>query len=355
MNLPSITDLIQCGLAFLTAWTLALYLTPLTIQIAERFGITDAPDGALKTHTSPTPYLGGLAVGSAFMIAFSVWATPSVTDTRALGILAGGFMMIVLGLYDDLIDLAPGVKFVGQALAAIVLFKAGIHTELPIFLDDAGNSSYLLNFVVTLLWVTAITNAINIIDVMDGLATGTAMIAALFLFTIAIFVGDEPVVPFMAMVLAGALLGFLRFNSRPAKIFLGDTGSLFIGFMLGALTMLVSYSGQNGRLALLTPIVLLAIPLFDTVFVAWHRARRGLPVFRGSPDHFALRLVRDRGWTVARTVVTVHVIAGVLGMLSLALVFGPDEVVVPLLLLVAVSAILVARSLSRSTSPEPHA
>ena len=200
--------------------------------------------------------------------------------------------------------------------------------------------------------MTAITNAINIIDVMDGLATGTAMIASAFLFAISIFVGDDPVVPFMAVVLAGALLGFLRFNQRPAKIFLGDTGSLFIGFMLGALTMLVSYSGTNGRLTLLTPVVLLAIPIFDTVFVAWHRARRGLSVFRGSPDHFVLRLAHSAGWSVARIVRTVYAIAAGLGFIALTLVFGPTVLVAPLLLVVAVSAILASRYLSRLPRPE---
>lgn len=355
MTLPSTTDLIQCGLAFLTAWTLALYLTPLTIELARRYGITDRPDGRLKTHATATPYLGGLALGSAFVIAFSVWSSPSITDVRSLGILAGAFMMVVLGLYDDLVDLSPGVKFVGQALAAIVLFKAGIRTELPIFLDEAGESSRSLNLVVTLLWVTAITNAINIIDVMDGLATGTAMIASLFLFVIAIFIGDDPVVPFMAAVLAGSLLGFLRFNQRPARIFLGDTGSLFIGFMLGALTMLVSYSTHNGRLTLLTPIVLLAIPVFDTAFVAWHRARRGVPFFRGSPDHFVLRLVHSRGWSVGKTVRTTYALAAGLGVVSLLIVFGPAWAVAPLLLVVAASAILAGRTLSALAPPEDAA
>lgn len=352
MNLPATDALVQCGLAFLTAWTLALFLTPLTIELARRYGITDAPDGRLKTHPQATPYLGGLAVGSAFVIAFSVWSSPSITDVRSLGILAGGFMMVVLGLYDDLIDLSPGVKFVGQALAAIVLFKAGIRTDLPIFLDEAGESSRLMNLVVTLVWVTAITNALNIIDVMDGLATGTAMIASVFLFAIAIFSGDDPVVPFMAAVLAGALLGFLRFNQRPARIFLGDTGSLFIGFMLGALTMLVSYSTHNGRLTLLTPVVLLAIPVFDTAFVAWHRARRGVPFFHGSPDHFVLRLVHARGWSVTRTVRTTYLVAVALGVVSLVIVFGPGWTVVPLLLGVAASAILASRSLSQMPPPE---
>ncbi len=342
MMAPDVSDILWYGLAFVMAAAVVAFVTPLTIHVAQTFKIHDAPDGRLKKHVQPTPYLGGLAVASGFVITFGLLSTTEAIGQRALGILAGGFMMLLLGLYDDLINLRPGIKFLGQLLAAVALWKAGVRVDIAIF-------DWWQNLLLTLLWVTGITNAFNIIDVMDGLASGTACIAALFLFVIAVLIGNDAVVPFMAIVLAGALTGFLRFNFTPARIFLGDTGSLFIGFMMGALSMLVSYSTRN-PLATLTPLVLLAIPIFDTLFVAVHRARRGIPFFRGSPDHFALR-VSASGVGVRRTVRGTYLVALVLGGVSLALVFGPAWLGHWLLLAVAGAALLAFPLLSRLPPP----
>ncbi|MED5330856.1 MAG: MraY family glycosyltransferase [Planctomycetota bacterium] len=325
------TDLTTTGvllyvLTFLTAWMLVGYLTPLTMRVAINFKIQDTPDGRLKKHLNPTPYLGGLALAASFIITYSVWSTGETANVKALGVLAGGFMMLMLGLYDDLVNLSPGVKFMGQILAAIVLWKAGIRisyvSDHPL-LTSFAQYGIPINLILTLLWVTLVTNAFNIIDVMDGMATGVALIACCFLFVISLGAGDEPVVPFMALVLAGALAGFLKFNFAPAHIFLGDTGSLFIGFMLASLSLLVSYT-ESSRIAVTTPLILLAVPLFDTGFVAWHRARKGIPFFRGSPDHFVLRMVHA-GRSVRSTAFAVYRASILLGIISMLLVFGnPD-------------------------------
>jgi UDP-GlcNAc:undecaprenyl-phosphate GlcNAc-1-phosphate transferase len=338
-----LSDLLRDALAFLLAAAITAYVTPLTIQIAHTFRITDTPDGRLKKHKNPTPYLGGLAVATGFVIVFGLLSTNESMDEPGLGILAGGFMMLMLGLYDDLVNLRPSVKFLGQLLAVLALQKAGVHTRLA-SLNEWGNLA------VTVLWVTGITNAFNIIDVMDGLATGTAAIAALFLFLIASLTGGDSSIPFMTIVLAGALAGFLRFNATPARIFLGDTGSLFIGFLMGALSMLVSYSGTN-RWAVVTPVVLLAVPIFDTGFVALHRARKGIPFFRGSPDHFPLRLAHS-GLGVRRTVVALWRVTAVLGVVALLLVFGPAWLVPWLLGACALSALSAFVLLSRLPTPE---
>jgi len=336
------TEVIWYAVAFLLAAGIVAFVTPLTIHVATAFRIHDAPDGRLKKHERATPYLGGLAVATGFVVAFSLLSTSDSIGQRALGILAGGFMMLLLGLYDDLIDLLPLVKFLGQMLAAAALYKAGVRTNIAV-LGEWGN------LVLTMLWITGITNAFNIIDVMDGLASGVACIAALFLFVIASAVGDAPDVPFMAIVLAGSLVGFLRFNFTPARIFLGDTGSLFIGFMMGALSMLVSYSHHN-QMAALTPLVLLAVPIFDTGFVALHRARQGIPFFRGSPDHFALRLANS-GLSVRRTVLSVYRISIVLGLLALLMVFGPARLVPWVLAVAAGGGLAAVALLSRLPPP----
>ena len=336
------TEVIWYAVAFLLAAGIVAFVTPLTIHVATAFRIHDAPDGRLKKHERATPYLGGLAVATGFVVAFSLLSTSDSIGQRALGILAGGFMMLLLGLYDDLIDLLPLVKFLGQMLAAAALYKAGVRTDIAV-LGEWGN------LVLTMLWITGITNAFNIIDVMDGLASGVACIAALFLFVIASAVGDAPDVPFMAIVLAGSLVGFLRFNFTPARIFLGDTGSLFIGFMMGALSMLVSYSHHN-QMAALTPLVLLAVPIFDTGFVALHRARQGIPFFRGSPDHFALRLTNS-GLSVRRTVLGVYRISIVLGLLALLMVFGPARLVPWVIAAAAGGGLAAVALLSRLPPP----
>jgi UDP-GlcNAc:undecaprenyl-phosphate GlcNAc-1-phosphate transferase len=333
------------AVSFLTAAAIVAFVTPLTIHVATTFKIHDTPDGRLKKHRRPTPYLGGLAVATGFVITFGLLSTTESLGQRALGILAGGFMMLLLGLYDDLINLQPSVKFLGQLLAAVALYKAGVRIELA-FLEWWGN------LLLTVLWVTGITNAFNIIDVMDGLAAGVACVAAVFLFVISSTVGNDAVVPFMAIVLAGSLVGFLRFNFAPARIFLGDTGSLFIGFMMGALSMLVSYSRYNQG-AILTPLALLAVPIFDTVFVALHRARRGIPFFRGSPDHFALR-VAHAGRGVRRTVLATYAVCFLLGCVSLAVVFGPGALATWLLGGTAALFLLAVPWLSRFPPPTPE-
>ena len=336
-------DLLRYALAFVLAAAITAYVTPLTIQIAHAFRITDTPDGRLKKHKNPTPYLGGLAVATGFVIVFGLLSTSESMDEASLGILAGGFMMLMLGLYDDLVNLRPSVKFLGQLLAIVALQKAGVGIRIAA-LNDWGNLA------LSVLWVTGITNAFNIIDVMDGLATGTAAIAALFLFLIAALTGGDTSIPFMAIVLAGALAGFLRFNVTPARIFLGDTGSLFIGFLMGALSMLVSYSGQN-HWAIVTPVVLLAVPIFDTGFVALHRARKGIPFFRGSPDHFALRLAHS-GLGVRRTVLAAWRVTALLGVVALGLVFGPGWLVPWLLGASGLAALTAFVLLSRLPTPE---
>lgn len=340
MNMASATDVIWYGLSFATALALVLYLTPLTIRVALNFKIQDTPDGRLKKHTRATPYLGGLAIAAGFIITYSLLSTEDVANYQAMGILASGSMMLLLGLYDDLSNLRPSVKFLGQLLAALVLYKAGVRVEIAALGE-------LANLGVTVLWVTGITNAFNIIDVMDGLASGTAFIAATFLSVISLFTGDA-VVAFMAIIMAGSMLGFLRYNFAPAHIFLGDTGSLFVGFMMGALSMLVSYSVKN-PLAIAAPAVLLAIPIFDTVFVAFHRARKGIPFFRGSPDHFALRAAHS-GLGTRQTVLRTYAAGLTLGVLSLVMVLGP-RALVPYALGLAVLGVMISFVLLSRLAP----
>ncbi|HSD10934.1 MAG TPA: MraY family glycosyltransferase [Candidatus Binatia bacterium] len=298
--------------AFVVSALVALYTTPLMRRAAIEFGIVDEPDGLLKTHTEPVPYLGGLAVFLAFLITLAVVFEFS---HAVLGILLSGTLMLLVGLIDDLGVLSPLEKLAGQSIAVAVLIKAGLFIKL-VFIPP------LAAFALSVLWLLTVTNAFNIMDVMDGLASGVAVIAAVFLAGIAVRNG-EPMVAVMAASLAGSLAGFLRYNSSPARIYLGDSGSLFVGLTLSALAMNGGYTTKNS-LGMLTPVIILGVPLFDLAFVALVRLEKGLSPFRGSPDHFALRLKRT-GRSVTHTVSTVYLAGLLLGLSGIAVMEAPDE------------------------------
>lgn len=291
-------------LAFLLGAGLALYITPVIRTAALKFSIVDRPDGALKTHREPVPYLGGLAVFLSFLTTLGPLLEFS---HEVLGILLASTLMLLVGLIDDLGALSPAEKLSGQLIAVAVLLKAGIFIKV-LFLPG------WVALPLSVLWLLTVTNAVNIIDIMDGLAPGVVAIATAFLAAAAIW-SAETTVAIMSAALAGSLTGFLRFNFAPARIYLGDAGSLAIGLALGALAMNGAYTERNVTAAV-TPVVILAVPLFDLGLVVVIRVLQGKSPFRGSPDHFALRL-RRRGLSVPRTVVTTYgagICAGLLGL-----------------------------------------
>lgn len=292
-------------LAFMLGIALALYMTPVLRRAALQLGIVDRPDGRLKTHREPVAYLGGLAVFFAFL---SALGPTFAFDQSVLGILLSATLVLLIGLIDDFGALSPVEKLAGQALAVAVLLKAGVFVKI-VFLPT------WLALGISVLWLMTMVNALNIIDIMDGLAAGVAAIAALFLAAAAVLEGD-PMVAVLSAALAGSLFGFLRFNFHPARIFLGDAGSLFVGFTLGALAMNGSYTARN-PVGLLAPVLILGVPLFDLAFVMVVRRLRGLSPFRGSPDHFALRL-RGRGLSVRGTVAVAYAAGVALGGVALA-------------------------------------
>jgi UDP-GlcNAc:undecaprenyl-phosphate GlcNAc-1-phosphate transferase len=295
------------AITFILSLLLSLYLTPVFRRAALKFGIMDKPGGPLKKQAEPVPYLGGLAVYLSFLLTTGLIYQYS---REVLGILLAGAIIVILGLIDDLGVLSPNVKLLGQFVAAAVLIKAGIYIKLAIL-------PVWLAIALTALWVIAITNAFNLIDIMDGLAAGVGAIAALILVVINYQSGKELVVP-LSIALSGSLIGFLRHNFKPAKIYLGDTGSLFMGLMLAAVSMNGAYT-RISLMGVLAPLLILGVPIFDMLLVIYIRFRRGVPVMQGSPDHFALRL---RKWrlSVEQTVVASYAVAFVLGLVALVLI-----------------------------------
>lgn len=296
------------------AFLLSLGLTPLFRKVALRTGFLDTPQGQLKKHTAPVPYLGGLAVYFAFLLA--VQGAQVFLPGHELGklhaVLAGGTVVLLLGLLDDLFSYTAGPKFLVQIAAALVLALFGVRLEFTAVSWAA--------WVLTVFWVVAVTNALNLVDIMDGLAAALGIVAC-FGFLFVPLAGEEAYVNIAAAALGGALLGFLPYNWQPAKIYLGDTGALFAGFVLAAAAMGQSYS-QKHSLALLAPLLILAVPLYDTLLVMVLRFLKGRPVFQGSNDHAALRL-RFLGLRVPTvvgmlTVTAVFMTAGAWGLVRLS-------------------------------------
>lgn len=321
-------------LTFLLACGLALYGVPVARRAALTYGLVDKPDRRLKHQQQPTPYLGGLAIYLAFLVSL---AFTFEFRQEVLGIVLAGTLVVMLGLIDDFGVLSPIVKLAGQLLAVFVLIKSGIRIDIATLPEWCS-------IVLTIIWMIGIINAFNLLDILDGLSAGVGVLCASLLFVVALLNGDS-VIAFMLAALIGSLLGFLRYNWYPAQIYMGDAGSLFIGFMLGTLAMIGQYTLHH-PVSLLTPVMILGVPIFDTIFVMYIRFLRGLPIFLGSPDHLAIRL-RNWGLTVPQVVGVSYVVTGVVGGIGLALIFVPQNVALTLttgiVLMFVVAALLVAR------------
>lgn len=282
-------------------------------RFAVAWGFVDRPDGKLKRHEAAVPLLGGLAVFLAFaaMTAGPVRtaAGPDVDPVDAL--LGGALVMLVVGAADDRRRLGWREKLLAELILAVVLARAGVRIQIE-FLPVAAN------YVASALWLVGVANAVNLIDVMDGLASGTGAAVSATLAVIGLLTANLPLA-LASAALAGALVGFLVWNWRPARIYLGDAGSLFIGFSLAALAMWASYTVRH-RAALGAPLLVLGVPLFETLFLVVQRLRRGRSPFHGSPDHFALRL-RRAGWSVPRIVLTTIGVSLLLGGMGVAAMY----------------------------------
>lgn len=297
--------LVAGAAAFAVALPLSLYLTPLFRDSARRLGIVDRPDGALKVQEKAVPYFGGLAVFLATLLPGAIFV--QFSDT-VVGLLLASSIILLLGVIDDICGLSPKIKLLGQVIAIFLLLKSGIRIRIEQFPP-------LVDVALTFLWMIVMTNGFNLIDVMDGLSGSVACVSAAAMGWVFLSGGNR--IGFVLCVsLIGALLGFLRFNRPPAQIYLGDTGSLFLGFFLGGLAIGGDYTGRN-PLGWITPLALFAVPLFEIAFVSWMRMRRGASVLLGSRDHFGLRLRRWR-LTTGQTVIASCLAAALSSAIGLA-------------------------------------
>lgn len=291
-----------------SALVLAISGTPVMRLVALRFGVVDQP-AARKIHANPVPLLGGAAIYIAFIVVLF-----TLGDRRyiheVVGIFIGATLVSLMGVVDDRWGLGSYFKLGGQLLAASILVYSGV--QISIF----GN---WFDLVVTIAWVVGITNAMNLLDNMDGLSGGIAMIAAVF-FTLLAALSNQYLVGTLAAALAGACAGFLVYNWNPAHIFMGDTGSLFLGFLLAAVGIKLRFPSNSDTITWLIPVLVLALPVFDTTLVFISRLRRGKnPLTTPGKDHISHRLAFLTG-SRREAVLLCYLIAGAMGVASLFII-----------------------------------
>jgi len=333
---------------FLLSLLLAYLLTPLVSTLARRLGIVDRP-AERKVHERPIPRAGGVAIYLAFMLPFlaavgvqSVLFGYLTTDLKLLGIIIGGTLVFAIGLWDDVRPLPARVKLGAQTLAALIAYASGVQIVLVALPGLPEIALGWLSVPLTLAWFLLIINALNLIDGLDGLAAGITLFTALVLLIVWETAGSFLVAIGLA-ALAGAALGFLRYNFNPASIFLGDGGSYFLGFNLAALSVLGAIKSE-ATVAILIPVIALGVPLMDAIWAPIRRFILGQRLFHPDMDHIHHRLLK-LGYTHRRAVLTLYGITIVMGVLALSLVHARDDRAALILVLVGGGVITSIRRL----------
>lgn len=318
----------------LLALVLAALLVPLSSRIALRLGYVSMPRGD-RWHTQPTPVLGGLAIYLAFILTlffFVPW------NREVLVILLGASMLLFLGLIDDLVTTNPQTKLVGQIISAAILVFFGIRFHLSVLEP--------VNIFLTFVWLVGITNAFNLLDNMDGLAAGIGLIVSLFLIFSICILPQEGHWVLLLLALVGALVGFLIYNFHPASIFMGDAGSLFIGFLLASIPLVVERGSSNIISALFVPVFIFTIPILDTTLVTLSRKLSGRAISSGGRDHTSHRLV-TLGLTERNAVLVLYSLSALAGGVGLLVDYFDVSLGLPVMVLVLLSISLLGVYLAR--------
>ncbi|UXS67476.1 undecaprenyl/decaprenyl-phosphate alpha-N-acetylglucosaminyl 1-phosphate transferase [Staphylococcus chromogenes] len=312
----------------------SLILTPIVIAVSKKLDIVDQPNFR-KIHTKPISMLGGSAILLSFFI--GIWlGAPIEREIKPL--LLGAIVIYLVGLIDDLYDLKPVLKLIGQIIAASIVVVYGVTIDfISIPIGPTIHFGWL-SIPITIFWIVAITNAINLIDGLDGLAAGVSTIALVTIAFIAILQGNIFII-MICSVLIGSLLGFLVFNFHPAKIFLGDSGALLLGFIIGFLSLL---GFKNITfISLFFPIVILAVPFIDTLFAMIRRVKRGQHIMQADKSHLHHKLL-DLGYTHRQTVILIYAMAIMFSVVSVILYLSqPWGVFLTVLLIIITIELIV--------------
>lgn len=298
------------GLAFLVT----LIATPFAIWIAPKIGAMDVPKDNRRMHSKAMPRFGGLAIalGVLSSVVYFLWGNEHLT-----AILVGGVLIYALGVVDDFIDVDARIKFGYEFLVASLMYYMGVRIEFVsnYFGEGTWRLGAALCFIITVLWIIGITNTINLLDGLDGLAAGVATIASVSIAYVAFIHGDRygmMAVCIGMMAVAGGASGFLPFNFYPAKIFMGDGGSLFLGFMIAVFSV-ISPLKRSTLIAVIVPVLVLGIPIFDTLLAIVRRMLSGQPIMSPDKQHLHHHLMRS-GYGQRRAVLMIYGISIIMGM-----------------------------------------
>ncbi len=313
-------------LTFLASLFLSISFVPFAKKFAFLFNAIDKPSDR-KVHTEPMPRCGGIALVLSFyvvsilifLITFFV-ARSNINYPAVIGIMLGGFFIFLVGLFDDIKGLSPFTKFVFQIIAALIPISLGVSIQ---FISTPFTGVVLLgvfSMPLTILWIAGLVNAINFIDGLDGLAAGVSLIAALTLFVVAIKM-RQPGAAILLIALSGASIGFLKYNFNPASIFLGDSGSMFLGYIL-ATASIIGVLKSTVIFVLLIPVFVLGVPIFDTASVIFRRIKAGQPIFIADKRHLH-HLLLEKGLTHRQAVLSIYVVCISLSFVTLAFTFLP--------------------------------
>lgn len=301
-------------MAFLAAFVVTALATPICIKIAPLIGAMDVPKDKRRVHKKPVPRFGGTAIFLGVLTSM-LWVKP--LNTQLLGIYGACALILLIGIYDDIKGMAAKVKLAGQVLCAIVLWFStlrfsGMANFLPIGPEYIVFPSWL-SLIVTVFWIVAIINTINLIDGLDGLAGGISLIASLSIAYIAACTGRH-ITAVVILAVAGACLGFLLYNFNPAKIFMGDSGSMLLGLLLASVSLLGDTPTKSVTLfSAIVPMMLLALPIFDTSFAIIRRTVNHRPIFEADKGHIHHRIMA-MGFGQRRTVLTLYAISTTMGI-----------------------------------------
>lgn len=322
---------------FVLTFAISFFMIPLLIRLAKRFDIIDYPNHR-KIHTTPTPLLGGVAIAGAFTIALAIHVslvvflkdfitsntlfssrlqfyannTTCITN-QVFAVLIGGLIIAIVGIVDDIKGLSIWIRLLTETAVAFVMAWMGF--KLDIFLPE------ITTWIITIFWVIGITNAFNLLDGADGLASGVGIISSLILAGI-MFFGNQPLIGLLLLTLAAAIGGFLRYNLPPARVFMGSAGSMFIGYILSITTILATFTINNActNYVIALPIVILSIPLYDTFSVIFLRSIKKASITKGDLNHLVHRLMRA-GFSQKKAVFLIYLISSAIGILGILLIW----------------------------------
>ena len=301
-------------LAAAVAFAIAFLTTPPVKRFAESIGAIDVPKDERRVHNHPIPRMGGLAILLGFVLSMLLFVDMS---TQIVGLLLGTVIIAVMGALDDIVNLNAWVKLAGQIVAAGVAIRCGIVVDAISNFTPSGGTTFLytnwLAIPITLFWIVACTNAVNLIDGLDGLAVGVSTISSLTMLLVSLFVA-EPSVSLILAALTGACVGFMPYNLNPAKIFMGDVGSQMLGFVLSTASIIGLFK-FHAIISFLVPLLALAVPLADTVFAFIRRIVHGQSPFHPDRGHFHHRLLA-LGMSQKQAVAVLYGVSAVLGLIA---------------------------------------